>query len=423
MKSKPIFEQVPISLSRSTQSLILIKRMSVQFVLVLYLCFSVYFVYLVDANKFWVGEKCDSSSSTSEIKKIYRDCDNKKMHNLLSDIGECFYWMSGNFIEKFTNSGNHRARHVCYSNLLNLTDNEAYRNATKTLFRFNMESRLYRSHYDCNEELPYGYFHLPINRIDRDNSFTLFPFYFYSREELFSLLKGKILWFQGNSLTRQMFQRIIMYIRGMTEFVEHFAHKDMIYGFDDRVDYWEVCKYERMHGGCVGSNKFWSNFRDNSSVALLYMSFTTGNDLRPKKEDLLNFEMYHHNQFRLIGIVDQVNIVIPHWKFFRTLNSSNDDYLELPMEQWSVRNEKALPYWPLRNGIMNSGCDSEFNTYIDDAHFQCAGMPEIGHVITRDIKTPINHDCSDMFNLNVIQRYFMFLFDERKKAEERIQII
>jgi hypothetical protein len=193
----------------------------------------------------------------------------------------------------------------------------------------------------------------------------------------------------------------------MIVFVEHYAHKDMIYGFDNRVDYWEICEKEGMHGGCSGSFKFWSNFIDNSSVAILYLSFSSGNE-EPPPEESSNFETFHRNQFTVISKVEQVGMDMPHWNFVRILNSSNDT-LEFPMHLWTARLHGALPHWSTRNGVMLDVCSKKI---INDAHFQCGAEPNFPNTIIR-IKTPTNFDCSDAFNLNVIQRFFMFLFDNR----------
>ena len=145
------------------------------------------------------------------------------------------------------NSSRRNVSHHCHGVGMNNSDSARtkYRDLIQNFLRYTNESVIYRSAYSCSEELPHGYQH--------EHSFSYLhsndlPAHWYSRQELYFHLRGKRLLLLGNSLTRQVFQRIIMYVRGMVSFVEHYAHRDMIYGFDDKVDYWEICDFGERAG-------------------------------------------------------------------------------------------------------------------------------------------------------------------------------
>ena len=155
-----------------------------------------------------------------------------------------------------------------------------------------------------------------------------------------------------------------MFMRGMAVFVEHYAHKDMIYGFDNNVDYWEICNDNSINGGCTGSSSFWSKFRDNSSVALLVLTFST------LSGRVTHFNSQFSNQFTVVGGMAQIGIDVPYWILYKSVNGSEIS-MELPMHLWSVRNEPGLPHWAERNGVMLYECAPGKNYhYIDDAHMQ-----------------------------------------------------
>jgi len=187
-------------------------------------------------------------------------------------------------------------------------------------------------------------------------------------------------------------------MRGMKVFVDHYAHRDMIYGFDERGDSWEICEYGVMHGECKGSTKFWSNFVDNSSLALIVFTYDQDNIFNQTDS---NFEI---NQ--LMGKVEQQGWDWPHWRIIRIQDNIT---LDLPMQLWSYRERAALPNWPSRNNLIHSFNETKF---IDDAHFMCGAEKKFPKPIDK-IKTPSNTDCSDPFNLNVLQRILMFIFDRR----------
>ena len=346
------------------------------------------------ATNVWKGNECHPSSNSSNFEYEYRKNHSISLFPEIDTLNKCFYWITGEFHPPLTtNVKQHRRNHhFCLQNYLNLTlyNRVDYRDSVRKALMHIKESVMHRNHYDCDEELPHGYHpyyqHKPL------------PINWYSRQELYALMKGKVLWFGGNSMTRQLFQRLVMYMRGMKVFIEHYAHRDMIYGFDGNVDYWEICEYGVMHGGCKGSSKFWSKFVDNSSLALVLYTFDQDNIFN---ETDSNFEIH-----QLVGKCQQDGWDEPHWKIVKI---HQNETLRLPMELWSVRHQKPLPMWPSRNRLAHTWNSTNF---IDDAHFQCGAEQKFPHPIVK-IKTPLNLDCSDTFNLNIIQRVFMFIFDHR----------
>lgn len=359
-------------------------------IIVLIFIIHITFLYNVTSQS-WIGRQCHPSSNSSSFEEKYSQRNETiSLFNDIKVLNKCFYWISGDFNPKLSfNVKQQRRNHFCIKNYLATQNKSDYRDTIRQMFQYTKESILHRSFYDCQEELPTGYYRHTLMKL---------PAYWYSRQELYSHMKGKLLWFGGNSMTRQLFQRVIMFVRGMKVFIEHFSHRDMIYGFNDKLDYWEICEFGVMHGGCRGSSIFWSNFDDNSSLALLVFTFDQDNIFN---ETDSNFPIN-----LLVGKVQQQGWDDPEWKILRILDNIS---LELPMQHWSLRMQAALPNWPSRNRVMHTY--NETST-IDDAHFQCGAEQKFPKPIDK-IKTPISLDCSDPFNLNIIQRLFMFLFDHR----------
>ena len=448
-----------------------------------------FLVYFAQANNIWKGTVCHPSSNSSKFEISLAKCANKDLQPFLNNLEQCFYWIRGKFTHAFTSSrvkNHHNHRHVCsnYLNLSNESRRTIYRNTIINTFKLNNTSMLHRNRYDCNEELPFGYYHNNNNSHLNNDKLESYPYYWYTRQELYPLLQGKILWFHGNSMTRQLFQRIIMFIRNMHVFFEHFAHRDMIYGFDANVDFWEICEKDNMNGHCSGSTKFWSYFTNKSNVALLYFSFSNLN-IGFTSQSITNFEHIHiniHNNsiFKVIGMIKQVGSDIPHWIFTNLIPHSYNDYttatpttttptipttpttsihtdstvhtdtpttmlitadtihtatstpthtvprsivttLNMPMDLWSPRLQPPLPNWSIRNNFMYNSINCRIST-INDAHFQCGAalqypqniikmkIPKYNNINTANSN---NNNCYDSFNLNIIQRYFMFLFDKQ----------
>ena len=55
------------------------------------------------------------------------------------------------------------------------------------------------------------------------------------RAEIEECARGKLLIFQGDSLTRQLFNRLIWWVRGIPSVVEHYYQEDAYYAFSEQA--------------------------------------------------------------------------------------------------------------------------------------------------------------------------------------------
>ena len=62
----------------------------------------------------------------------------------------------------------------------------------------------------------------------------------FSPSELLGCLSGRVLVFEGDSLLRQIFLRLIWWLRGTTHLVEHFFHRHAIYTFNATDDHFVI---------------------------------------------------------------------------------------------------------------------------------------------------------------------------------------
>jgi len=173
--------------------------------LLLLLLFSFLFSFTFSV---WNGNKCHESSNSTNFEQLYSKYHTLPLFPGINDLKKCFYWIEGKFEPKLTLNIKDKRKnyHYCIQNYLNITSESRaeYRNIIRKILIHNKESIIHRSHYDCEEELPFGYFPYHHHK--------LLPVHWYSRQEIYSYMKGKIIWFGGNSLTRQLFQRSFIII-------------------------------------------------------------------------------------------------------------------------------------------------------------------------------------------------------------------
>lgn len=112
--------------------------------------------------------------------------------------------------------------------------------------------------------------------------------------------------------------------------------------------------------------------------------------------------------------------VEPIWFLSRYADGELVERMELNLNKWRDRLEAEFENWPKRNAVIHNKPVNAC-TPIYDAHYGCGLEPRYGAPLSLQgarMKTPKNGDCSDPFNLNVIQRIFMFAFDHRISSNQ-----
>ena len=273
--------------------------------------------------------------------------------------------------------------------------------------------RLRQGTYYCDEELPLGFIDTSFSKL----SAVDLPEEWYTREEIFDLLKGKVLVFRGNSMTRQVFERVIFYLRGKRSFAEHYAHSYMIYGFSRERDVWDICMDQRFRkcGPNNAVSRAWPNLDD---VAVLYLEFTGGppNKTVAARYDLSRFKLPFEKERVAATMVQETkgSRTEPNWFLARYARGEKKEQMLLKLNPWYKAKLREIG-WPSKNKVTHNKPLKDCGI-LKDAHFMCGIEPRFGANLTEAnivIKMPSNGDCSDPFNLNVAQRLFMFSFDKR----------
>lgn len=383
----------------------------------------------VSSNRNWAGSVCFQMSSISEftdkLKLANSSGCNRGFHarmniSLLEEkIGgnDCAMWSQGKFTTKgIPNFGGPRSNrfavHQCKeeTRFLSQYERDIIRNQTVALL--NSSSRVkpnsaansrssssssktnssdpHLQGYGCQDEMPLDFVQASQQRA--------FPIQWYTRFEIHQKLKGRYLYLQGNSLTRQLMIRMIAWLRDPISqwIVEHYVHMDMIYGFDQKVDNWILCPHKEgginychnMKG--VNNNvpsKFWSVFDNKDEVALIILKFADGDRLSaplalsevpvylPSKKLGMILSPTH----RLAGVISQRSLDrVDTWWFVQSMDH-NSSTLELPLHLYAaVPNSKVprlfvpLPRWPQKNAITlnktGDGCPVKLP---GDVHYMC----------------------------------------------------
>ena len=211
-------------------------------------------------------------------------------------------------------------------------------------------------------------------------------------DELRSALQGKSFVFEGDSLVRQLFLRLIFHVRGIPEIVEHPFHSDAVYAFNGTHDIFTVGT--TFHPDELPNPTFIAQFDWNPGVANYPSPFA-------------NYTL------RVFGFHYWINDAT----FLQRVLKFGDDKRDLhmttpPTEQnFDAKNRwvSQKPHLPL---------ETMFQTQVfrrneeDNLHFGCTFLTLTAQQLTGGtIRAPISGDCRDMINLNMIQMMIHFIYN------------
>lgn len=243
----------------------------------------------------------------------------------------------------------------------------------------------------------------------------------YSTAGVHRCLAGRALVFQGDSLTRQLFTRLISWLRDLDVVVEHHFHRHAAYRFDPLGDELTLDWFAGLR------DSFLTEQLEKASPGEAHLLFREQySDVRPLEETVLaamakagrlagvvsgkfgNFELrwpagkpgepWKKDTLSLDEMNDSGGA--PHYYRRNSLNvgasTTQDVALDLePMPgqyQWDLPGgwSSQLKWRKLR--ILGD----------DDAHFQCTFAPPWPADVA-GWKMPFNGDCRDIINLNAVQ--------------------
>jgi len=210
--------------------------------------------------------------------------------------------------------------------------------------------------------------------------------------ELRSALHDKTFIFEGDSIVRQLFLRLIFHVRGIPEIVEHPFHSDAVYAFNDTHDIFTVGS--TFNAAALPNPRFISQFDWNPGV-----------DNYPPP--------FSNYTLRVFGFHYWVNDATFLQRIVRFGNDKRDMYMTTPptdlhfdaKNQW-VQQKSHLP--------LEAMYDSQVfkRNAEDNMHFQCTFLSLAAQQISgSSIKAPSTGDCRDMVSLNMIQMMIHFVFN------------
>jgi hypothetical protein len=273
------------------------------------------------------------------------------------------------------------------------------------------------------------------------------------RSDILQCLKGGSLLFEGDSLTREVYLRLIWWLRGLPSIAEHNFHRDSTFLFDKESDSFEFASDDfttfrprgyqdidgstrtplqnsslvqrlstlAQRGGSVASV-------NNRSAMLAFRQFGRGGLghalLRQNHAgaplrgfvvgNLSQFTItYRHRRSGVIRVeklsLDAMNAGggAPHF-FGRNFLAVGEARAEKARSTHTFP-EAAFAAQPLPEQIAHGhAVGPGMERYIlrhDDAHFQCQLEPRYPAQVVSFLKMPMNGDCRDMLSLNAAQAF------------------
>lgn len=214
-------------------------------------------------------------------------------------------------------------------------------------------------------------------------------------EELRSALQGKSFVFEGDSMVRQLFLRLIFYVRGIPEMVEHPFHSDAVYALNGTHDIFTV-------GAMFHPDE------------LLNPTFIAQFDWNPGVENYP--PPFSNYTLRVFGFHYWINDAT----FLQRVLKFGDDKRDLhmttpPTEQsFDAKNRwvSQKPHLPLETMFHSQ----VFRRNVEDnMHFGCTFLSLTAQQLTGGtIRAPLTGDCRDMINLNMIQMMMHFIYNGTK---------
>ena len=237
-----------------------------------------------------------------------------------------------------------------------------------------------------------------------------------SRASLLRCVAGRVVLFEGDSFTRQLFLRLIWWLRGSPVVVEHYFHRDGAYEFDEQKDEFEIVSSEFKK-----SPSDWRPHRDhyfeNNRSRLLQRLETALEQPRRRVATFL-FRVYGrgdmYSRFAasprlLAGIrgrftqfelrvarkgIDSLSLDVMNG-YNHTLSIAEASR-NGSLGRWP-RNSLRVGAWPtLRNGSISSDGSAT------DVHTQCTFGPIYPSSVL-GFKWPANGDCRDILGLNAVR--------------------
>jgi hypothetical protein len=196
-----------------------------------------------------------------------------------------------------------------------------------------------------------------------------------------------------------VFQRLIWYIRGLKEIIEHYYHENAIYTVQGTDDSFLITNHPKSNDtraeidirfiwapGYVPVQQIIDIRADIAIIGLMYWRHDNLSDVPAALNNVIN----NVTKLFWLGTPAQEGKDV---KFYAERNSI--------MRSWAAQGQKRA-YVALE---LLASSNTFSRNQVDGVHFQCStlSIPFGQAVEYANIKTPRDGDCRDLFNLNIVQ--------------------
>jgi len=248
----------------------------------------------------------------------------------------------------------------------------------------------------------------------------------------------------GDSTVRQVFLRLVFYLRGYENMAEHYFHTDAIYKFNHTHDQLVIGEHSQLNN--------WYDHTDDYYPFSIEFIWARNGHLPFVKDFVKNSPPTRLPTFHILGgithansgynvnLVSQLDLhakfpLYHNISFFSMANrreyvqkssssssssppSSSCNYDAIPVEEGSINhkllqwmrfqqenyNKAYIPYYEMDQTSQFPRNDNQL-----DAHYQCGILDMFDTKIRSGFKSPVTGDCRDIFNLNLVMILFNIL--------------
>ena len=243
-------------------------------------------------------------------------------------------------------------------------------------------------------------------------------YHWFSRAEVLRLLSGRVLVFEGDSMTRQIFVRLVWWIRGLPVMVEHYFKSSATYSFNathDDLSFNELVldRKRPLAGQAVLVYRYYTRRgpEDSRYCGVMESGAIAGVLTGNLESVILRWPPHHHWQRKhnTTRVARCKRCPCPG------APTSDSPWLEEMFNSKEMLNDGGAPHFFSRNfwcvGDDGERCTTDSNHHVDsfgefqrnkqrDIHFECGFNPMFPNRI-QSWKMPENGDCSATLSLNV----------------------
>ena len=206
--------------------------------------------------------------------------------------------------------------------------------------------------------------------------------------EFRKMLIGRSVIFRGNSLVRQLFLRLVWYLRGTENIIERYFHLNAAYITNGTHDSLMIDSlYDASTSGIMNptfiAQYVWNDER-----------FQSHEDSRVDLS-VVGYSYYDSNSTDTIARMS-------------TSNKTKTMLITMPKTHYNPEELKKVNDWIELNYAYHLPMSQLFMTHAfgrnrrDSLHFQCGFLAHIDENVTYAYKAPANGDCRDLMNLNMV---------------------